>query len=120
MSTDERIVALEQGLAGVQRDFLVYLSESNHQMATLNKVVTAQELNNREVAHDVADVNHNVTMLLGVASGQERDIKAIRNDLGLVKERVESIGQRLGNVEQGIQQVLQQLAVLAARLGPEA
>jgi len=117
---EERIVALEQGLATVQRDFLVHLSESNRQMATLNKVVTAQELNNREVNHNVAEVNQNMTMLLGVASGQERDIKAIRNDLGTVKGRVESIDQRLSNVEQGIQQVLQQLAVLAAKLGSEA
>jgi predicted DsbA family dithiol-disulfide isomerase len=112
MSTEERIVALEQGLLGIQRDFFVHLSENNRQMTTLNKVISAQELNGR-------DVDHNLGMLLGIASGQGIDIKAARADLSVVKESVESIDQRLTNVEQGIQQVLQKLVAISAKLGPD-
>jgi chromosome segregation ATPase len=122
MSIEERIIVLEQGLADTQRDFLVHLGEINRSMATLNKVVTSQELNNREI-------NHNVTMLPGVASGQERDIKAMKNDLGIIRERVEHIDQRIDRVdrrlegieqrftslEEKFEQVLQQLATLTAK-----
>jgi tetrahydromethanopterin S-methyltransferase subunit G len=97
MSTDERIVALEQGLLGIQRDFFVHLSENNRQMATLNKVISAQELNGR-------DVDHNLGMLLGIASGQGIDIKAARADLSVVKERVESIEVRLDGIERRVTQ----------------
>ncbi len=131
MSTEERIIALEQGLRGVQSEFLVHLSESNRQIASINKVMTAQELNGR-------DIDHNLTMLLGMATSQGKDISAIKGDLGIVKERVErvevrldsmdqrlgrvevrldSMDQRLSNVEQGIQQISQQIAALATKLG---
>jgi archaellum component FlaC len=115
MSAEERIIALEQGLAVTQRDFLAHLGEINRSMATLNKVVTSQELNNREI-------NHNVTMLLGVASGQERDIKAMKNDLGIIREGVEHIDQRLEGIEQRFtslekkfEQMLQQLAAFMTK-----
>jgi len=112
MSTEERVTALERSLVATQSDFLLHLGEINQSMATLNKVVTAQELHSREV-------NHNVTMLLGVTSGQERDIKAIKNDLGFIKERVEQIDRRLESIEgrftsldEKVEQVLRQLAAL--------
>ena len=98
MSTEERIVALEQGMADVQRDFLVHLSENNQHMAALNKVISMQELHSR-------DLDHNVTMLLGIAGSQGKDIKTMLNDLSVVKERVEGIDRRLGGVEQRLEGV---------------
>ncbi len=87
MSThDDRLAALEQGLRVVQSDFLLYLSESNRQMATLNKVITAQELNGR-------DIDHNLTVLLGIASEQGRDIKAVKDALGTAKEQIADVKQ---------------------------
>ncbi len=49
MSTDERVTALEQGLTAIRSEFLVHLSENNRQMAALNKVLTAQEINSRDI-----------------------------------------------------------------------
>ena len=112
MSTEERIVALEQGLAAVQTDFLVHLSENNRQMAALNKILSMQELHSR-------DLDHNVTMLLGIAGSQGKDMKTMQNDLSVVKERVEDIDRRLEGFEQRftsvegkLEQVLQILTTL--------
>ncbi len=44
-----------------------------------------------EQALDLKDVNHNTTMLLGIASGQERAIKTIQADVESIKNRVEQI-----------------------------
>src|SRR5947199_10548680 len=93
MSTEERIVALEQGLADVQRDFLVHMSENNRHMAALNKVISMQELHSR-------DLDHNVTVLLGVVGSQGKDMKTMQNDLSVVKERIEDIDRRLERFEQ--------------------
>ena len=134
MSTEERIVALEEGLVETQRDFLVRLAESNHQMATLNRVISAQELNNREINRNVDEINRNATILLGIVSGQEHAIRLMQGDLGVVKEdlgvvkgRIENIDQRLEGVDrrlegvdrrlEGVEQVLQQLVVLVKKLG---
>ena len=65
---EERLSALEQGLAAVQGDFLIHLSENNRQMAALNKVISTQELHSR-------DIDHNVPILLGIAGSQGKDIK---------------------------------------------
>ena len=93
-----------------------------------------------EQTYDVKQVNHRLTMLLGIAAGQEGDIKAIKESQGIMKDRVErmafrldGVDQRLENVEQRVtqgfhdvgqrfdtldkkfDQVLQQLATLAAK-----
>src|SRR5438270_13098700 len=92
MSTEERIVALEQGLAAVQTDFLVHLSENNRHMAALNKVMTMEELHSR-------DLDHNVAVLLGIAGSQGKDIKRMQNDLSVVKERVEDVDRRINVID---------------------
>ncbi|HEX6557059.1 MAG TPA: hypothetical protein VF026_30125 [Ktedonobacteraceae bacterium] len=109
MSTEERIVALEQGMADVQRDFLVHLSENNQHMAALNKVISMQELHSR-------DLDHNVTMLLGIAGSQGKDIKTMQNDLSVVKERVEGIDRRLEGVDRRLGGVEQRLEGVDRRL----
>ena len=123
MSTEDRITALEQGLRGVQSEFLVHLSESNRQIASLNKVMTAQELNGR-------DIDHNLTMLLGMVTSQGKDINVMQVDLGTVKEQVADIKQdmndrfetqgkhleaqdkRLDTLDSKIDQVLKMLSIL--------
>jgi uncharacterized coiled-coil protein SlyX len=115
MSTEERVTILEQGLAGVKSDFLVHLSENNRQIAAFNRVLSSQELNGR-------DVDHNLTILLGVTSEQGRDIKAVKerlegveSRLGGIESRLDGIGQHLSSLELGIQQVLQQLSTLTKK-----
>ncbi len=88
---EERLSALEQGLTAVQGDFLIHLSENNRQMASLNKVISTQELHSR-------DIDHNPTILLGIAGGQGKDIKAIRDDLGIIKEHIAGVRQDIGEL----------------------
>jgi uncharacterized coiled-coil protein SlyX len=109
MSMEDRVTALEQGLSSVQQDFITHLSQNNRQMAALNRVLAEQEVHTR-------DLDHNLTILLGVASEQGRDIKVVKERLGGVDSRLDGIDQRLSNVEQGIQQILQQLTAIAAKL----
>lgn len=109
MSLDERVTALEQGAREFQRDFLVHLSENNRHMATLNKVITQQEINSR-------DVDHNLGMLLGMVAGQEKSIKSmesaikdIREDVDLrfdvVDRRLDSVDKRLDSVDKRLDSV---------------
>jgi hypothetical protein len=57
----ERLSALEQGLAAVQGDFLIHLSENNRQMAALNKVISTQVLHSRDIDHNLRPLRHKGT-----------------------------------------------------------
>lgn len=91
MSIEEQVTVLEQGLTATQRDFLGHLMELNRSMAILNKVVSTQELNGR-------DIDHNLTVLLGIASEQGRDIKAVKDDLGIVKGQIAEVKQDIADL----------------------
>ncbi len=90
-----------------------------------------------EQAYNYSEINHNLTLLLGIASGQEHairlmqgdlgiirervehqeeDIRAIKDDLGIIKERIE---QRFTSLEGKFEQVLQHLAALTTKLEEE-
>ncbi len=109
MSTEERVVALEEGLAATQRDFLVHLGELNLRMATLNKVISAQELHSREI-------DHNLTILLGIASGQEHGMRLMQDDLNAVKDDLGIVKSDLGIVKERVEQIVQLLTTLTTRL----
>jgi hypothetical protein len=88
MPTEDRITTLEQ-------QFMNYMADNNQQMATLNRVIAQQELNLREI-------QKSQTILLGIASGQEHDIKEIKarlERLDLVEVRLEGIEQRLDEIK---------------------
>ena len=78
---EERFTALEQTLAFLQRRSGV----------------------------EIQDLNRNVTMLLGVASGQELDIKEIKISLVTIRDRLDVVEQRLGTIEQHLDVVEQRL-----------
>ncbi len=81
---EERFTALEQTLAFLQRRSGV----------------------------EIQDLNRNVTMLLGVASGQELDIKEIKISLVTVRDRLDVVEQRLGTIEHGLDVVEQRLGTI--------
>jgi hypothetical protein len=62
-------------------------------ISTLSKVATQQLARNRET-------DERLTMLLGIAAGQERDIKSMLGRLDSVEQRLGGIEQRLGGIEQ--------------------
>jgi hypothetical protein len=69
-------------------------------MATLNKVITQQEINSR-------DVDHNLAMLLGVASEQGKSIRAVKNDMDL---RFDVVDQQILEVKRYIEEVRREVS----------
>ena len=81
-------------------------------LATLERKVAAMELQRlyderkasentpSEQAYNYSEINQNLTLLLGIASGQEHAIRLMQGDLGIIRERVEHIDQRLEGIEQ--------------------
>lgn len=113
---EEGLFVVEQTVASLRHDFLQAIGENTHSMSTLNKVVSQQEQN-------VRDVNHEVTILLGVISSQGKDIKDIKNRLDGFDQRFASIeekfDQRFASVEGKLDQILLVLDTLTPKPGQE-
>ena len=133
MSTHEdRIAALERKMTTLE-------------LKRLYDERKAAENTPSEQAYNYSEINHNLTLLLGIASGQEHairlmqgdlgiirervdhqeeDIRAIKDDLGTIKERFEQrftsleekFEQRFTSLEGKFEQVLQHLAALTTKL----
>ncbi len=88
---EERIAILEQ--TSVSRiDFL----------NAVNRVMLQQ-------AQSTSETYHEITILLGVAGSQERDIKIIKEDVSLIKERLNEHTTRFDHLETLLTQVLARL-----------
>lgn len=100
MSTyDDRLAALEQkvttlthDLVATQSDFITHLGGFGRSIATLNKAVSDQEL-------DARDLHHNMTILLGVVGNQGLDIKAIKEDLHVMKDDLSTVKENIVALE---------------------
>jgi len=104
---EERIAALERKVAAIE-------------LQRLYDERKAEEHTPSKQAYNYSEINQNLTMLLGIASGQELAIRLMQDDLGTIKERITSLE---GKFEQGFtslegkfEQVLQLLTTLAAKL----
>lgn len=82
MSLEERVAALEKGLITMQQDLLLYRTEptSTNTLGILNKVIATQELRYREISE-------NETMLLGMFTSMQKDIKTLQEDVSDIKNR---------------------------------
>jgi uncharacterized coiled-coil protein SlyX len=69
---DDRLTALEQKVADIELERLYEKRKS-------------AESTPSEQAYDAKQTNHRLTMLLGIASGQEHDIKSMKDDIGAIK-----------------------------------
>src|SRR5436309_15215593 len=74
MTTEERLTALESD------------------RAILNRIASEQLLRLR-------DLEHNVTILVGVQDSQGQDIRAMKADVSAIKERLERVESRLDRME---------------------
>ena len=74
MTTEERLTALESD------------------RAILNRIASEQLLRLR-------DLEHNVTVLVGVQGSQGQDIRAMKADVSAIKERLERVESRLDRME---------------------
>jgi chromosome segregation ATPase len=78
-------------------------------ISTLSKVATQQLARNRET-------DERLTMLLGIAAGQERDIKSMLARLEGVEHRLEGVEHRLEGVERHLEGLEQRLEGVEQRL----
>ena len=102
MPIEDRVTTLEQ-------QFMSYMADNNRQMVVLNRVIAQQELN-------IRDVEKNETILLGIATGQEREIKQIKTRLDGIDHRLERVEQRLDGMDQHLERVEQRLDSTDQRL----
>ena len=67
-------------------------------LTTLEKTVAL--LPKRSSEADIQELNRNVTMLPGIVSSQQLDIKEIKISLVTVEGRLDTVEEHLGNIEQ--------------------
>lgn len=94
MSLEERVAALEKGFVAMQQDFLLHRVEttSTSTLGILNKVIATQELHYREISE-------NETMLPGMVTGMQKDIRTLKEDVRELKGDVSNIKNRLDRLE---------------------
>lgn len=112
MSIEERVAALEQGLAAIQQELLLQRTEAgsgSRAMTVLNRVIAAQELSYREL-------DENQTILTGVAKSQGKDIKTLKEDVASLKQDVAGIELHLHQHDQRFDRIESALAQILARL----
>jgi len=64
----------------------------------------AEERTPAAQAANLEEINENMTILLGIASGQEMSIKEMQRDVSALKEDVSAIEVRLGRLETKVDQ----------------
>jgi uncharacterized coiled-coil protein SlyX len=77
---EERLAALEQKVADIE-------------LERLYEKRKAAQSTPSEQSYDAKQINHRLTMLLGIASGQENAIKGMDDTLSIIKEQVTDIKQ---------------------------
>lgn len=60
-------------------------------------------------AFNLREINENMTILLGIVSGQEEDIKAVRVDVTTIKEDVSDIKRQVASLEEKFERRLTSL-----------
>ena len=104
MSTQEdRIAALERKVAALE------LRRLYDERKAEESIPPAQ-------AHNLREINENMTVLLGVISSQEGDIKAIKEDVSNIKDNLEGVEQRLDRLETKSDEHTTLLTQILARL----
>jgi hypothetical protein len=83
---------------------IIFMPTQEERLATIEQKVVDIELErlyekrktpqfSSDQLYDAGQVNHRLTMLLGVSSGQETSIKTIESDLGVIKEQLSGMKQ---------------------------
>lgn len=70
------------------------MATSEERLTTLEKTVALLQ---KSSSSDIQGLNRNVTMLLGIVSSQQLDIKEIKIGLITVEERLDTVSQRIGS-----------------------
>ena len=100
---EDRIAALERKVA------MLELLRSQDERKAEENIPPAQ-------AHNLKEINENMTILLGVISSQEGDIKVIKEDVSNIKDSLEGVEQRLDRMETKSDEHTTLLTQILARL----
>ncbi|MDQ6642911.1 MAG: hypothetical protein M3Y76_00485 [Chloroflexota bacterium] len=85
------------------------MATSEERLTTLEKTIALLQ---KSSSTDIQKLNRNVTMLLGIASSQQLDIKEIKISLITVEERLDTMSQR---IESGFESVGKRMETLEGR-----
>lgn len=99
---EDRLATIERKLASLELELLYERRK-------------AEESTPSENASNLKDVNYHLTMLLGIASGQERDMKTMKVDLSEIKHSQANLEQRFTGVEGKQTSLEQRFIVLEQR-----
>ncbi len=102
MPLEDRVTTLEQ-------QFMSYMADNNRQMVVLNRIMAQQELNLR-------DVQKNQTILLGIATSQEHEIRDIKERLSQVETRLSQVETSLSQVETSLDTLGQQVDMMGSTI----
>ena len=85
------------------------MATSEERLSTLEKTVALLQ---KSSSTSIQELNRNVTMLLGIVSSQQLDIKEIKISLITVEERLDTLNQ---HIESGFETVAKRLETLEGR-----
>jgi uncharacterized coiled-coil protein SlyX len=107
MSTqEERLDTLEQRVADIE-------------LERLYEKRKAASSTPSEQAYDAKQINHRLTMLLGIVSGQEQAIKSMEESLTTIRDYTQQIDRRLDSVdrrmESGFEMIGKQFVAIESR-----
>jgi uncharacterized coiled-coil protein SlyX len=87
----------------------LFMATSEERLTTLEKTVALLQ---KSSSTGIQELNRNVTMLLGIASSQQLDIKEIKISLITVEERLDTMSQ---HIESGFESVGKRMETLEGR-----
>jgi hypothetical protein len=85
-SQEDRLTALERKVAALE-------------LRRLYDERKAEESTPVEQVQNLREINENMTILLGIASGQEGSIKALEGDVSAIKARLGNVERRLDRLD---------------------
>ena len=100
---EDRIAALERKVAAIE-------------LRRLYDERKAEENTPSVQAFNLREINENMTILLGVSSSQGGDIKAIKENVSSINDRLEGVEQRLDRLETKSDEQTTLLTQILARL----
>jgi Tfp pilus assembly protein PilN len=92
------------------------MSTQEDRIAALERKVAAIENTPSMQAFNLRELNENMTILLGVSSSQGGDIKAIKENVSSINDRLEGVEQRLDRLETKSDEQTTLLTQILARL----
>ncbi len=76
--------------------------KAGYTMPTQEERLTTLEQTQAQSGESINDLNHHVTMLIGIVQRQAWDIREIKNSLRVIDGRLGSFDTRLGSFEQSV------------------